>query len=181
MSYAASHIPVLVTLAEHFEPKKVLEIGAGELSTPLFLNKKIFTRLESLVSVEEDYDCIVKVTKIIGVDKRLEFRRTVPASLYDYDLIFVDGPQDKDKREKTIRFVMRETIAPLIVIHESESYRSAINKAFYSFPFDFTYPQTKVCSKDNLPTVKFKRLNSFIKRNFDKIQGDALAWKPLLR
>jgi hypothetical protein len=180
---SASHVPVLVALAEHYEPRKVLEIGSGELSTPLFLNKKIFPSLISLVSVEENQEWVEKVSKVTENDSRLTFKPTVPASLYDYDLIFIDGPQDSEKRAKTIRFVMREVIAAMIVIHDTENtgYRKAINKVFYSYMFNYVAPYTTVCSKDSIPTIKFRRLNNLMRRKFSEIQEDALAWKPLLR
>ena len=177
---SASHIPVLISLNSHWNIKRVLEIGSGELSTKLFLNTLCFPRLTSLVSVEDDPEWIDKLKL---KDHRLEWRSTVPAALYDYDLIFVDGPQDEEKRVKTIHYVMREVVPAVIVIHDIENklYRAAVNQAYYSYIFRFVMsPQTAIYAREELPKATFKRHNGLMKKHFDDVQEDAARWQVLL-
>jgi hypothetical protein len=180
---SASHIPVLTLLGQQYNIEKVLEIGSGELSTPLFLNKKIYPRLETLISVEDNSVWVDKIKSLVQKDDRIEFRPTVPAALYDYDLIFVDGPQDKEKRIKTIHYITREIISPIIVIHDMDvkDYAKAVNKIFYSFNFSAISPWTTVFSKDVLPVSKFKNVNRKIKTNFNNIEEDAEKWLGVLK
>lgn len=180
---SASHIPVLTLIPKIYHITKILEIGSGQLSTPLFLNREIYPDLKELISVEEDSDWFVKMAKLVGGDNRLELTPSIPCSLYHYDMIFVDGPQVAERRARVIRYVMKEVIKPLIVVHDIEvkNYRKQINKDFNNFEFNFVKsPMTGVYSYEILPLIKFKKTNKLMKSKFDEIGHDSKRWKEIL-
>jgi len=180
---SASHVPVLVYLAKQYDFKNVLEIGSGELSTSLFLDKGIFKKLESLTSVEEDSEWLQKMQQLHKDDIRLNIIDKVPANLYPYDLIFIDGPQNEDRRIKMIKYFTRDALPSLLVIHDMENrrYYKAINYDNYNeFIFDpVSEPATGVYSKDILPTQTFKKVNRFMRKNFNEVEESWNEWSAL--
>ena len=181
---SASHIPVLTLIPKYFHITKVLEIGSGGMSTPLFLNKNIYPDLQELVSVEEDVEWLNKTNKLYSKNEKLTLLTSTPASLYHYDLIFVDGPQSAIKRAKVIHYVMRELIKPLIVVHDIENrlYKKQINKEYNEYLFNFIKsPMTGIYSREEIPVKTFIKFDKLMYKYFDEFQEDAEKWEGLFK
>lgn len=65
----ATHVPVIIGLARILTIKNVLELGAGEYSTPLFLNRRAFPSLISLHSYENNASYAQSVKRMICDDR----------------------------------------------------------------------------------------------------------------
>jgi predicted O-methyltransferase YrrM len=123
----ASHLLVLGALVEAHGVERVLELGAGDYSTPAFLAAPGLTRL---TSVENDPEWARKVTTD---DDRHEVLLVEGAiadhlpPLEDYDLVFVDDSTSAYERARTIRAVLSQPHPP-VVIHDAEvpEYAAAI-------------------------------------------------------
>lgn len=181
---SASHVPVLTLIPKYFHITRVLDIGSGSMSTPLFLNKNIYPDLKDLVSVEENKEWFIKTNRLFGADEKLTLLTSTPAALYNYDLIFVDGPQNIEKRIRTIGYVMREVIKPIIVVHDIENklYKKQVNKDYNEYLFSFIKsPATGVYSREELPTKSFIKYNKLMHQHFDEFQEDAEKWKGLFK
>jgi hypothetical protein len=92
----ASHVPLLVNLAFMFNIETVVEIGSGPISTRLFLDKRYFRELDSIISYEHREGWYKKVKSLIGDDWRLDYRLLVnDTDDFDLkqsgDLLFLDG------------------------------------------------------------------------------------------
>lgn len=180
---SASHVPVLTLIPRYYKVKRVLEIGSGELSTPLFLDKTIYPDLEDLRSVEDDPEWRNKVSTMYGTDNRLVMLPTVPVSLYGFDLIFLDGPQNEDRRAKTVRYIMKDLLPALIVIHdiENKKYKKEVNKEYKKYEFNFIKsPRTALFSREPIAGHILGRKNLIMKKNFSKIEENWLEWKKIL-
>lgn len=116
----STHVPVLRALVRLVRPRKVLEFGAGDYSTPFFLSLDI----ERLWSVETDPTWRSRAQ---SDDARHRVSAETP-SLSDYDLIFIDDGKNASDREHTIRNVL-STQHPVVAIHDAEvpEYRAAIH------------------------------------------------------
>jgi hypothetical protein len=55
-----THLPVLKSIVEVFQPRGVLELGAGKFSTPLF-----YHQVEKVVTVETDHKWIQEVARML--------------------------------------------------------------------------------------------------------------------
>lgn len=132
-----SHVPVLRKLGHGI--KRVLEFGSGVHSTPLFLDKKFYPHLTSLLSLEHNSQWALKVRGKIGYDERLDMR-VVPEPLEDsvkdysqFDMIFIDNSDAWENRVKTIEHVSKQDIRnAIVVIHDME--HDFYQKAAESFP-----------------------------------------------
>lgn len=139
----ASHLPTLKFVLALVKPKMVLELGAGLYSTQAFLDCPTVERVRS---IETDKEWARRVQ-----DERLTMRlvddtvEALPASLTDYDLVFVDNADNFTDRERTIRAVLgREH--PVTVIHDAEVYHQAITECAENFiVFNNLLPHTAVC------------------------------------
>lgn len=117
-----THLPVLREVLERVRPQRVLEVGAGRYSTREFLS---YPGVKQLDSVETDPVWQERVERELA-DPRLHFHRSLP-NPHDYDLVFVDGPEDREGRCQAIRDVLTQP-HPVTVIHdaEQEAYRKVI-------------------------------------------------------
>lgn len=158
---------ILVAISEYHQPKRILEFG----NTDLFLNKSIFPLVSKVVRVTDE--------KIKNNDSRLECVEKAPVILYDYDLIFVDGPNNLDKKAKTICYIMRDTIAPIMIItgYDYRPFRDAINRAYDKY---FFKPDVLIAYREKLPRAKFNRLQRRIDKYLNTVK-DVNDWKPLLQ
>lgn len=103
--------------------KKVLELGCGPASTPMFLNRQAFPMLESLVSMETSPDWAHAISLLLGGDKRLNLciHEDEAALLQDtklfapYDVAFVDGGTNEG-RLKAIPQCLE--MARFVVLHD---------------------------------------------------------------
>lgn len=120
----ASHLDVL----KRFRPKRVLEFGAGNFSTSLFLSRP---HVEQLVSIEVDAEWRERVKQsYAGVGRgRWDLRSTVGGvDVASFDLVFIDDGKTTADRVNTINWVLSRPGCPKVVIHDAEvpEYRKAI-------------------------------------------------------
>ena len=115
----ASHLPVLEGVMGLIKPRSVLELGAGDHSTPFFLSQPI----ERLVSVETDPKWREQIAEM-HVDQRLSLHSDLGYlkrdSLASFDLIFIDDGTCAEEREVSIRWVLGQHHPPTI-IHDAVS------------------------------------------------------------
>lgn len=126
----ASHVPVLIALAKLVPFRRVLELGSGEHSTRLFLNRDLFPHVSAVRSIEDDVAWYEQVRSSLGGDPRLDYRLVAPpvaasASEFEaetFDLIFIDDSRGPAQRSSTIealgRFARPEAI---VVVHDFEN------------------------------------------------------------
>lgn len=133
-----SHQPALRALAKFTEIKSVIEFGAGVYSTHLFLDRKAFPHLKSLVSLEHKE----KWGEKVGVnDKRHTLIITDSGNFADRskgmkaDFVFLDSGPSFTARWELLEHA--STLAPIIAIHD---YRGDfVNEGFkYSKGFNST-------------------------------------------
>jgi predicted O-methyltransferase YrrM len=181
---SASHIPVLVYLAKKYKPKTILEFGSGELSTLLFLDKSVFSKLIKVISVEEDPEWALKMQTLTKGNSRVSIIDRVPAQIHGFDMIFIDGPQNSERRGKIIGYVMRQAPASIIVIHDIENpdYRRFLDtRSYYEYVFDpVESPKTGVYSLQPLPNIVFGKINRLMRKRFDELEENWSEWNKLL-
>jgi hypothetical protein len=134
----ATHIPVLVACARLFRPSRILELGSGFYSTPLFLNRQIFPDVVEVCSLENDP---VWFQTLSGVeDPRLK-RRLVEGPMHTavakmdlsgFDVIFVDDSNHARHRRRTLQSLRQAVGRQVIVVHDVDQWR--IRFATNSFP-----------------------------------------------
>lgn len=137
----------LTSLIENFEPvsnpfgthinllralgpgiKTVLELGAGEFSTSLFLDRTYYPDLVELLTVEQDRNWVVVNDdlrhKIAIVAEPIEpFLELI--DLKHVDLIFVDNSTSGERRRDTLRWVAAHAMNSLVVAHDFDAYMDA--------------------------------------------------------
>ncbi len=189
----ATHIPVLVALAQHVRIEQVLELGCGNFSTPTFLNKRIFPNLKRLDSFDNDESWIAKVHAQVGNDSRYHsqfINGPVSSTLFEtslekFDLIFVDDSTSVEERSQTItKLSERQPGNVLIVIHDYEvnEYRAAAAGFEHRNTFKAFTPQTGVVWNGKIVSTELiKRLESQVKRFAWRIEPDDVeGWLKVL-
>jgi hypothetical protein len=151
----ATHVPVLVGLGDAIIVRRVLELGSGEYSTGVFLDRSIFPEVETVDSVETDPAWYSRVTERFGRDGRLSLCLVAGdvaqhVSSYDltrYDLIMVDDSDTLDARRASIQAVAEAVEpGPLVLVHDAEieEYRRAAKALTRTIRFTTLTPQTLV-------------------------------------
>jgi len=139
-----THVPVLQAMGKLLNPRRVLEFGTGFYSTLTFLNRDYYAGLKVLHAVESDPNW-VKHIRQFSDDKRLRYVEH-PATLVDYDMVFVDNGQTEDERVVVLRALMAGDVTCPVIIHDSErqAYRNAVQ---FERVWEWTavHPQTMVC------------------------------------
>ena len=192
-----THLPSLLALGAIVRPSRVLEYGSGLISTPTFLNRKVFPALTSLVSFENHRDWYEAVASRIGDDARLQLRlvdgpmncAVAGRDLAAADLVFVDDyhcdPPPLPGRADTIAALaaLRPCGFP-IIIHDLElrHIRRSAGRFQHIFRVDAFNPQTGVVWNGHwrgatlLPSI-----NRLIKRHGSRVPGqNAEQWAALL-
>lgn len=173
-----THLPILKELNKKFKFKNILELGSGNYSTKLFLNKKVFSSLESLVTVEDCYMWYKKTKKKFNSKKlKIVFSKKISEtikniSIRKYDLIFIDNSMISDEREKTIKnLCSRKLSNQIIIIHDYEHYpyRFASQKIKYKYRFTCLTPNVGILSNKYLEKKYLNNLNNKIKNNNNAI------------
>ncbi len=123
------------------KPERVLELGAGNYSTPLFAS---YPTVELVVSVETDERWLPQGEKITAllVTDTVAFLDNL-----DYDLVFIDNADNATDRERAIRAVLSKEHPPT-VIHDAEHppYHRAIEElSAHRLYFTAALPWTAVC------------------------------------
>jgi hypothetical protein len=139
-----SHVPFLTWIGQHVTPIRwVLELGAGQHSTPLWLNRSVFPQVERVVSVEQNEGWVPKVA-----DSRLQVDVARFAEMlvttHQYDLVFIDNGPTDDDRMRAIKAIMDMPRLPLVVLHdwEDKRYRDAAEGRYDWALTDDANPQT---------------------------------------
>jgi predicted O-methyltransferase YrrM len=131
-----SHLNVLASVLDQHEPKKVLELGAGEHSTPAFLNHPA---VQELVTVEDDPDWRKRIKEMFPSDK-LTISPKFDQSPKDFDLVFIDNGREESERLAFIRRVLSGP-HPIVLIHDADV--PAYNELIKGLADDFAiFPPT---------------------------------------
>lgn len=123
-----SHVAFLTRLGRSGDIiRRVLDLGSGPYSTPLFLDKTIFQHVTYVLSLEHLQVWADRVQAACGGDPRLELRvEPEPMEDYldkielDFDLIFVDNSECWQNRVKTIEYLGERVTTQTVVIHDFE-------------------------------------------------------------
>ena len=188
----ATHIPVLIGIAQRFRIQRVLELGCGAFSTATFLNRQVFADLIRLDSYETDLSWLDKSASAFSADDR--FRPSLiagamsssirEAKLETFDLIFVDDSTSAVERAETIKqLAVRPSLKQLIVIHDFEvsDYRDAASAFEHRQIFRAFTPQTGVVwNGPTQPIEVLKKLNRQIIRHSKSLMVDDLnGWRKV--
>lgn len=185
----ATHLPVLIGLARVRRIRRVLELGSGIHSTPLFLNKQVYPDLDFLVSLEDDPAWFETVRSAAGHDSRLDLRKVaavssgIPADISEFDLIFVDDSRTCAERTSTIVKVHERIPSGIVAIHDFEqrSYRRAARLFAHHFVFGSLTPQVGVVWSDaDVDHQELLRLRALISLNVAMTPSDIQGWHQAL-
>lgn len=122
MDIYSTHLPVLEKLGEVVPLNVVLELGAGQYSSPA-----LCAIAKNVVSYETDPGWFASIIKIAPPNLRLWFSSIplaqVVATLWinEYDLIFIDDGHSVEERVNTIVAVAVMNPAGLVVMHDYEN------------------------------------------------------------
>lgn len=141
MSSYATHLPVLAEVMDRECPARVLEYGAGDISTRFFLAFPV----EHLTSVEVDKDWRGRITTN---DPRHTVLAEGQPDASDFGLIFIDDGQNAAERTETIRAVLLRP-HPAVVIHDAEVYADVIDDLATDYRIFPTAPDTAVIEATN--------------------------------
>lgn len=181
-----THVPVLVGLARLIKVERVLELGCGNYSTPLFLNRNAFPDLIGLDSIDNDPHWADQMAPWIGGDPRGKLTVVTGAishalegvQLQNYDLILVDDSTDVDQRAATIGQVASNcSPSSIVVIHDYEirTYRDAARAFQKRFAFTALNPSTGVGWGDgSLDKRCLRKLNKLIRRFSSSLKPEDL-------
>ena len=184
----ATHVPVLVACAHVFKPARILELGSGRNSTPLFLNREIFTDVVEVLSLENDAQWFGKLDDL--KDVRLE-RRLVDGAISDaiesidcsrFDLVFVDDSRTARERKRTLDSLRRRVGGhQIIVAHDFDLW--PIRLALYSYASHhgivaltphcgFAWNKRSVCRET------LSRVDEVVRASHTRIEeDDAMGWR----
>ena len=185
----ASHIPFLVGVGAAFPIREVVEFGSGLYSTPLFLNKRAFPKVERVISSEPDSEWRDKVRVACDDDDRLTLMDKEPEflALAFVDLIFVDNGPEQHKID-TIRWMsLASTHNTIVVVHDAEtaSYRREIDKFQTKFISEKFNPGTAICTNANFGekfASEFHLIERLVQDKMFRIPVDDVnAWIEVFR
>ena len=179
----STHIPILIALANNFKIRRVLELGSGEFSTGVFLNRSVFRDLTRLDSFETDQMWLDRTAQSAGKDERYhpclvdEMAAALRGIDVDpFDLILVDDSTSAAERAETIKQLSRQRPKNvLVVIHDFEvnEYREAAAAFEHRQIFRAFTPQTGIVWNKNSASLKiFKKLESQIRQFSKALQPD---------
>ena len=184
-----THLPILCALVTTIEVRRVVEYGSGLISTPAFLDRSVFPRLESLLSFESDPSWYASVAESLGNDTRLQLRLTegpIKAAVRNRDiagadLIFVDDSDELGRRADTVTAIAAcKPLAVPVVIHDIEQWHlfRAARRFEHMFRFDVLHPQTGVVWNGNWSQAELlPQINRLMKQHSGNVLGgDAKQW-----
>ena len=180
----ATHVPVLIGLAKLRRITSVLEFGAGDYSTKIFLNRKTFPDLKLLHTYETDESWRNAIKQLTNNDSRVSLHFVAGSMadavdtirLADYDLIFVDDSHSAEERVRTIDALCeRRPQSSLVVIHDYEvpAYIRGSRPFRYRYSFKAFNPETGVVWESGKQLREsFKRIDRIMKEHAQYIQPD---------
>jgi predicted O-methyltransferase YrrM len=190
----ATHLPVLIGVAQLIRPQRAIEFGCGRYSTLTLLDRTCFPDLEQLDSYETDPEWRDSVAEVIGDDPRVSLRlveKPVSAAVGSiafayYDLVFIDDSHSSAERAATIAEVARHCApANVVIIHdyEIEAYRDASKPFRNRFCFTALNPNTGVVWNEvPIHRSELRRLNRLIRKHSRHLDpADIPGWVHVLR
>jgi hypothetical protein len=179
-------------------PQRVLELGCGLYSTPLFLDSNCWPALQEITSVETDGQWLQRLASRLGHDPRWRpqlIETTVAQWLRSernnldisgYDLIFVDDSAGVLQRSETLRALLSQNPSCPIVVHDVEQWRLR-RRVWARRPyviFDAFTPQTGVCNcRGKAELLMLKRANAVLQtfRNQALTSANLEEWESIGR
>jgi predicted O-methyltransferase YrrM len=187
-----THLPILIGLARIISVRRVLEFGAGEYSTPTFLNRAAFPDVSFVRSCENDAQWLDRVEQLTRADPHIEMTYvegpiSTIASRLDYagfDLVFIDDSLKVPARAMTIEAVAQHrTPDTIVVIHDYEvpAYQRASQPFRSRFQFTAFNPTCGVVWNDaKLSKRKLVGLQRIIADHAASLRLDDIAGWSLL-
>jgi len=182
----ATHLPILIGLGLKISIIRVLELGAGSYSTPLFVNRDVFPDLVELVSVEHDPEWRERIRGGEG-NGRIVLTDTPPTDRSRFHLIFVDSA-DAASRTAILRLLRESESQPaLIVVHDSENewYHEEIEKFPKRHHFVAFNPETSVIwrADDREPEIykAIMEIDAITRLHANDRPDDIAKWIELFR
>ncbi len=128
------------------DAESVLELGMGQYSTPMFLDREIFPFLTKLFSVESD-PAWAKLTTDARHRVHILPEPIEPLldtfDLEQFDLIFVDNSDSADRRVATLKYISsRRPLRARVLAHDWERYHDAVTGFRFGILDDRQMPQT---------------------------------------
>jgi|SRR3970040_1458424 len=188
-----SHIPILVMVALLFKPKRVLELGTGLISTPIFIDRQIFSEIEEFTTIENGPEEWFKTCKQAFGELQLPYTlKYVPGQLMSeivlgmdltgYDLILIDDSTELHHRAATIKAVFSKVAQNTIVlIHDFErkEYRECITWDVNGIIFDGVLPHTGLFCTNELNLTILKRVQVQLSVLWNASHTTAAKWKEI--
>ncbi len=149
---SSSHLAVLWAIPQLITVSNVLELGYGNLSTRMFLDKNVYPNLEKIDSYENNFT----YAENVGIkDDRLNLHVALNnmssivenIDLSGYNLCLVDDSTTVEERCDTIRVITNRCPDNLlIVIHDFEhhQYNNACNSMLEEGRIDAILPHTGI-------------------------------------
>ncbi|MGN6413380.1 hypothetical protein [Flexivirga sp.] len=183
----ATHLPILTAVGVSQRVTSVLELGSGVLSTPAWLDRRLFPHLERLVSYEDDPVWLKEVETAVGSDPRCELRlvdrvrESVPSDLSEFDVVFIDDSQTVPERSETIAAVAATRPNSIVVNHDFEqrNYGKTVRGQYdHVRRVDTFTPQTGVCWNDtsSMDSAKLESALALVEQNREIPPRDFEAW-----
>jgi len=177
----ATHLPVLISLAQMYPIKRAIEFGMGFYSTNFFLNNKVFPDLVEFRSYEDNFIWFERMQRQI-VDRRWD-SRFVEVPLYEkvceidfqgVDIVLIDNATETEERCKTISEVLKYCDPfTIVVVHDFEqaSYQNATMSWPHRYRFQSLFPNTGVIwNQRKLSKIKLFCLDQALLRNLKIIE-----------
>lgn len=110
--------------------RRVLELGGGRFSTPLFLNSSVFPSVERVLTIENDLDWAREIEGLVGNRPTHELcvvngaiaSEIARFGVEEFDLIFVDDSRTISERVNTLKESARFVSAgAVVVVHDFEA------------------------------------------------------------
>lgn len=145
----ASHLILLAALGRSsigYEVIRIAELGCGLYSTPMWLNKNIWPRVESVISHEHNL-AFSRFIHYITNDQRLTIAAHFPITADNADLVFIDNGDDRQERTQGIQHVIDSCSAGLVILHDANEheYMQLIEPYFENcIVYTGAYPHTAV-------------------------------------
>ena len=181
----ATHVPILIGLGLNLKVRRVLELGSGDNSTPLFLDRRVFPEVTEVVSFEDSPEWMERMKAKIE-DSRAKFVDAIPEDIYLFDLILVDNAECTrrvaaiERILKNINDNIEVLHDPIVVVHDTEN--PPYTEALKSFPcvhrFESYDPATSVAwVLEPGPRGKIRTVADFVQLKADSIPAnDVEGW-----
>ena len=116
-----SHLPTLVRLLYTFQPKRILELGCGDWSTPILHDYVTGLNDRILVSAENNPEWLANMSWMRNAqhDMRLVSNWTAGVLGSEWDLVLVDQAPESD-RVASLSYFSGAGTAKITVLHDAQ-------------------------------------------------------------